>query len=119
EVLIKIEATIVRQEFTHRDIPPPHRWIPQTGHEQHMGRHASREEPAGDLIVERLRIVQRLEIAQNPVPGMLTTLMDPLAFGIVFGYGSLECGQLAGWICDDARHPETASHMVIAQNQLR
>src|SRR5262249_15698027 len=43
EGFMKLQATIVREELSRRHIPPPHRWVLQTGHEETMGRHARPE----------------------------------------------------------------------------
>jgi hypothetical protein len=95
QCLIEIDATIVCQKFACRHIPLPHCGVLQTGHEQHMGRHARCEEPGGHLIVARRRLLQRLEMAQDLVAGVFALSTDPLQFGIVFGHRRLEYGQLA------------------------
>src|SRR5215210_8315338 len=49
EVVVEIEATVVREKLACRNVPAAHRWILETRHEQQMRRYPSGEEPGDDL----------------------------------------------------------------------
>ena len=92
---MKRQVTVVHQEFLHRYVALPHGGILEPGYEQYMGRHARRKQPCGYLVVERVRRGHPPEMSQDVAFGVFATPVNPLPFGMVYGYRHLEFGQPA------------------------
>ena len=77
ECFIELRVSVLVQERASGDVPPSHGGVLQASQEQHMRCHTRREDPAEDLVVERVCFVKRVQLFQNPAPRVFAAPIDP------------------------------------------